>query len=70
MESIDVADGSLVISWSAVSGKIYRLQFTEGVENTTWTDIVPDVLATGPTVTITNAVGGSQQRFYRVLQVE
>jgi hypothetical protein len=70
MESIEVADGSLVISWTAVSGKTYRLQFTEGVENTTWTDIVPDVLATGPTVTITNAVGGSQQRFYRVLQVE
>jgi len=70
MESIDMADGSLVISWTAVSGNTYRLQFTEGVENPAWTDILPDVLATGPTVTITNALGGSQQRFYRVLLVE
>jgi len=70
MESIEMADGSLVISWSAVSGKTYRLQFTEGVENPTWTDVVPDVLATGPTVTITNALGGSQQRFYRALLVQ
>ena len=60
--------GSLVISWSAVSGNLYRLQFTEGFGSATWNDILPDVLATGPTVIVTNALGGSSQRFYRVLR--
>jgi hypothetical protein len=60
----------VVIGWSALSGQSYRLQFTEGLENAKWNDALPDVLATGPTASATNAIGPSPQRFYRVLLVQ
>jgi hypothetical protein len=70
IESVALAQDSLVISWTAVSNQTYRLQFTEELGSTTWNDVLPDVLATGPTATTTNAVGNSPQRFYRVLLVQ
>lgn len=70
IESIVLAEDSLVISWSAVGGNSYRLQFTDGLGNATWTDVLPEMMATGPTATITNAIGSAPQRFYRVLLVQ
>ena len=70
IESVALAGDSVVLTWSAVSGKSYRLQFTEGLENAKWNDVLPQVLATGPTATITNAIGSAPQRFYRVLLVK
>jgi hypothetical protein len=71
IESISLtAPGNLVISWSAVSGKTYRLQSTELLGDTNWDDILPEVLASGPIATATNAVSNAPQRFYRVLVVQ
>jgi hypothetical protein len=70
IESLASAEGSLVITWTTVSGRTYRLQCTDGLESAQWTDILPDVLATGSTATATNAVGNAPQRFYRVLLVQ
>ena len=69
IESISIAGGSAVVSWSAVDGNRYRLQFTEGLEMPEWIDLLPDVLATGPRATATNAIGSSPKGFYRVLLV-
>jgi hypothetical protein len=70
IESITLAAGRLVISWSAVSGQNYRLQFTESLESPAWSDVLPDVPASGPTATVTNALGSAPQRFYRVMLVQ
>jgi len=69
IQSIASCGDSVVISWSAVSGKSYRLQFAVGLEAAEWNDALPDVLATGPTAVATHAVGNSSQRFYRVLLI-
>jgi hypothetical protein len=69
IQSIVLAGDSVVINWSTVSGKSYRLQFTDALENAKWNDALTDVLATGLTATATNAIGSSPQRFYRVLLV-
>jgi len=70
VQSIEVAGGGVVIRCTVVSGRTYRLQFADGLQSATWTDVLPDVLAAGPTVTITNTLGNFPQRFYRVLVVE
>jgi hypothetical protein len=70
VQSIEVAGGGVVIRCTAVSGRTYRLQFTDRPENALWTDILPDVMAAGPTVTITNTLGNFPQRFYRVRVLE
>jgi len=69
IKSIILVEGGLMISWTTVNGRTYRVQFTESLENATWIDVVPDVLATQATATFTNTIGNSLQRFYRVLLV-
>ena len=70
IESTALTQDGVVIAWRAVSGKNYRLQFTEGFGNTNWNDVLPEVLATGPLAAATNSPGNSAQRFYRVMLVQ
>jgi hypothetical protein len=57
---------NFLVQWSAISGSRYRVQFKAAVEDQGWTDLVPDVTATGVTAAFTNALD-SGHRFYRVL---
>jgi hypothetical protein len=65
-QSVVISNGTAVLSWSAVSGRTYRLQYKAHLPDTSWTDLLPDTTASGPTATATNALGGAAQRFYRV----
>jgi hypothetical protein len=67
IESFGVANGAFELSWSALAGRTYRVQYKTNLNGTTWTDLVPDILATGPTATATNLIDGVPERFYRVL---
>jgi hypothetical protein len=70
IQSIFIASNTAAITWSAVSNHTYRLQYQGTVPMTTnWTDAVPDIIATGSTASATNACGGAEQRFYRVMLV-
>ncbi len=68
--NITVADGTAVITWSAVRGRTYTLQLKNDVNATNWTDVLPDIVATTNSVSATNSVGISQSRFYRIFQVQ
>ncbi|MEY2428499.1 MAG: hypothetical protein QOJ40_1384, partial [Verrucomicrobiota bacterium] len=61
------ATGLVTITWSAVSGSIYRLQYTPDLSATNWTDVSPDVTAADSTASQTNNPDGAGQRFYRVI---
>jgi len=67
--SVSLSNGNAVITWTAVPGVAYRLQFTEDAASTNWLDVAPDVLATGQAASATDVIGTSQQRFYRVLRL-
>ena len=69
IQSIDLSNDLATVTWSSVSNATYRLQYTEDLSATSWIDAFPDVLASGPTASATNAVGVSTQRFYRVFVV-
>jgi len=64
--SIRVAGGSAVITWNSIAGQQYRLQYKNSPLDTTWHDVLPDIIASTPVTTVTNALGGATQRFYRV----
>jgi hypothetical protein len=68
--SISVANGVAVITWNAVAGQTYRVQYKNNLTDSKWTDLPPDVTATGPTASKTDNVGSQPQRFYRVLLVQ
>ena len=69
IQSVVLAKGAAVITWTAVPGNTYRLQFKDDLAGSDWNDALPDVIATGPVATATNPIGDSPQRFYRILVV-
>lgn len=52
---------NIALTWTAISGLRYRVQFKENLSQPEWTDL----LATGQTATKNDTLG-PQQRFYRI----
>ena len=67
IQAISQTNSLVTITWSAVAGHTYRLEFKNNWSDPQWSDLLPDVTAAGPTATTTNAPGPSTQRYYRVL---
>jgi hypothetical protein len=57
---------SLTLSWNAISGQIYRVQFKSNLSDANWTDLIPDVTASGSSAQKIDTLGPSATRFYRV----
>jgi hypothetical protein len=69
IQSLRVTNGVAVLTWSAVPGGTYRLQYKDSLDSTNWQDL-GDIPATTSTISTTDLVGSAPQRFYRVLLVE
>jgi hypothetical protein len=67
IQSISVSNSVVTVKWSAVSGRNYRLQYMQNLTDSTWSNVVPDITATGSIATATNGVNNSTQQFYRVI---
>jgi hypothetical protein len=63
---ISLAGDVVTISWTAIAGQTYRVQYKENLDDTAWLDLVPDVTAGGSTASTTDTISASSQRFYRV----
>ena len=71
ISSVTVSNEIVTVTWSALAGKKYRLQYKDGLRaEEAWTNSLPDVVAGGATAVGTNAVGAATQRFYRVKGLE
>jgi hypothetical protein len=68
IEDATFSGPGLVLSWSAIAGVKYRVQFKNRLEDTAWSDLVPDITAVGPTVDF-NDPAVATQRFYRIMVV-
>ena len=60
---------SVSITWSAVSNVTYRVQYESDLNSGAWSDLTPDVTATGATASATDNVAGGPARFYRIFIV-
>jgi hypothetical protein len=65
--SVGLTNGIVTIAWNSVPGGMYRVQYNNNLNGTTWSNLSPDVVATGLTATQTNFVGSLPQQFYRIL---
>lgn len=61
--------GTVVISWSAVSGHRYRVQYKRALLEPSWSNLDPDVTAISE-VGVLQDVTSDSQRFYRLLRLE
>lgn len=64
---ITVHDGVVSVSWGAVPGQAYRLQYCANLNAGNWEAAGAEVVATSDTVTHTNAMGTNLMQFYRVM---
>jgi hypothetical protein len=64
--SATAATGMVTLTSTALPGRSYRLESKDSFALTNWTELLPDQVAAAPTVSWTNAVGSTPQRFYRI----
>ncbi len=54
------------LEWSSVSGATYRVQFRSDLTAGNWSNLPPDITATGSNASQTDSISSTAQRFYRV----
>lgn len=69
LSAIVISRNSVNLSWSAISGKVYRVQYKSDWA-VSWASLPGDITASGPVATKTDASGLVNQRFYRVLLIQ
>lgn len=67
LQPLRAADGIAQLGWNTIAGQTYRVQYKPTLAATNWTDLQPDITATGSTVSVTDAIGSAPQRYYRIL---
>jgi hypothetical protein len=59
--------GGIDMSWSALQGFMYQVQYATNLNQTTWSNLGIPVAATTNIGTMSDLIGVDPQRFYRVL---
>jgi subtilisin-like proprotein convertase family protein len=67
MSQPTLASSNVTLSWSAIAGRSYRVQYKSDLNSTNWTDLAGDVAAVGTNaISVDTTVSGATRRFYRV----
>jgi uncharacterized repeat protein (TIGR03803 family) len=66
--SIAKSNASIYLTWSAISGRTYQLQYSALVPNA-WSNLGPQMTATNGTVAASDFVSKPSARFYRVVML-
>lgn len=61
--------GTFTLSWSALMGRGYQVQFKSDLAQTNWTNSGGPRTATNTTMTASSNVGSDPQRFHRVVRL-
>ena len=67
LQPLTFSNGAAQLTWNAVAGQRYRVQYKPNLAATNWTDLAPDVTATGSTISVADAPGSGSQGYYRVV---
>ena len=62
-------DGNLNLSWYALKGRSYQVQYTPVLSRADWTNLGDPVVASDYTVSVSDSLGAAPRRFYRTLLV-
>jgi hypothetical protein len=68
LQQIELAGTNVVVTWSAINGNSYRVQAKTNLTDA-WSDLAPDVTATGDTASRTEPLGNTQ-KLYRIRVLE
>jgi len=65
IQSLELTNAVITVTWSAIPGQSYQLQFKDRLEDLNWTDVVGAIVSVGNSAFKDASVGGAQ-RFFRV----
>ena len=66
LDSITQTGGTVLLRWTSVPNRRYRVQFKTSLTDAEWSELSGDVQATGTTAARSDTPAPSAQRFYRV----
>jgi hypothetical protein len=67
IDSIFVSEEAVVLTWNAIEGRTYRVEFESDPSLSSWTALEGDITASGPTATKLDFSVPGAQRFYRLV---
>ncbi len=67
IQTVTATNGMIVFTWSALAGLPYQVQFADNLNPIVWSNLRSAVTATNNTVTTSDPITASMQRFYRVV---
>src|SRR5204863_9756684 len=62
--------GGVVVSWAAIPGRSYRVDYKDALNAPTWTLLAAPVQALGATATVFDAPAPATRRFYRIVLLD
>jgi hypothetical protein len=69
IQSISLSNSNITLTWPAISGTAYQVQYRDSLGGSSWNSLGPAVVAGGPLASANDPVG-TTQRFYRLLLVK
>jgi O-glycosyl hydrolase len=64
--SVAVSNDVVRLTWESESGQAYRLQYKHALEETSWQELQPDIVAAGPRTIASNHIGTATSGYYRI----
>ena len=69
IQNVAVTAGAVHLTWSALAGLSYQVQYTTNPVSTNWNNLGSPIVATNITASASDSVGASARRFYRILSL-
>jgi hypothetical protein len=69
LTSPTLAAGKFSFTWGTQAGKNYQAQYKTNLNDPVWLSLGGQIMGDGTPVSVTNAVGSENRRFFRVVQV-
>jgi hypothetical protein len=67
VQALAAGRGSFQLSWTALAGAAYQVQYATNVIQTNWTSLGGVLTATGNPMTVSETIAPGPPRFYRVV---
>ncbi len=67
IQSVALSNDVVTLTWSAIAGQSYQMQYKTNLTDTNWTDVAGNVTAVGALAAGTNIMNSAVQQFYRVM---
>jgi uncharacterized repeat protein (TIGR03803 family) len=60
---------SISLTWSAVPGQTYQVQYATDLRQGNWQSLISAITATRPNIAVSDSVGPDTERFYRIVMM-